>query len=85
MKNTKKRKNRKFTRKDVQQAVRTERDHCCQIVCNVVHRFDDMGFRHDAAKAAGARAALTALGASFDSDNPDFVRQVAGLTYVEAF
>lgn len=65
----------------IKKAVRDERERCCQLAADVVERYQAMGFRHDAAKAAGALEVLRALG-MVRVVAPFEVQHVAGLTAV---
>ena len=67
--------------KAIKQAVRAERERCCQLAADVVERYQAMGFHHDAAKAAGALEVLRALGL-VQVIEPYEVQHVAGLTAV---
>ena len=72
---------KEITKKDIAKAVRAEQERCCQLAANVVERYQAMGFRHDAAKAAGALEVLRALGL-VQVVEPYRVEHVAGLTAV---
>ncbi len=69
-------------KRDIERAVRTERERCCELAAAVALRYAAMGFRHDARKAEGAKEVLRELGGFTEQPRPYEVQHVAGLTAV---